>query len=145
MRWDMKALLVGLALLGVGGIALSVAQIWRISPDAAPTITEKVLQFLALVGLAAIFSGSLTIAGASISFCGRLAPGKLVTAALTFLVVAAVVWGIGREFPPDTYSWVPILIPWCVAIFSGASMLFAAIVRAIVATRVPKSSGTQFD
>lgn len=135
MRGDVKTFLAGLTLLGVGGIALAVAQIWRISPDSGPTMTEKVLQSLASLGITAIFFGSVAIAVAAISFCRRLAPGKLLKAAVAFLVVGAVVWGIGRAFPPHTYAWVSILMPWCVTIFSGAIMLLAATIRAVMERR----------
>ena len=127
----MKAVLAGLALLGVGAIALSVARVLQVSPDSPPTILENVGQWFALVGIIAVLAGSLAIAVAAISFCGRWPPGKLAQAGIAFLVTAAVMSGISKAFPPHTYALVPILMPWCAAIFSGTIMLLVAAIRGI--------------
>jgi hypothetical protein len=129
MKWDVKAVLTGLALLGTGSVALVVVPIWRTNPDSPSTALRSVLQWLALAAIIALLAGSLAIAGASISLSCRWAPAKLVRVGAAFLAVAAVMSGISRAFPSHTYAWVPVLMPWCAAIFSGAIMLLVAMLR----------------
>jgi hypothetical protein len=135
MKQDVKALVAGLVLLGTGGIALAVANIWRVSPDAGPTLAAKVLQGIALVGLAAIFAGSLAVVIASLLFCQRRPPLKLFEIGLAFLISAAIVWVISRAFPAHTNAWVFVILPWFASIFSGAILLCVALVRTIDSRR----------
>jgi hypothetical protein len=136
MKWDVKAIAAGLVLLGVGAMALSVAHVAQVSPDSPPTLIRNALNWLALLGIIAVLAGSLAIAAASISFCGRWAPRKLAKAGVAFLATAAVMSGVGKAFPPHTYAWVPVLMPWCAAIFAGTIMLLGAMIRGI---RWPKT------
>ena len=131
MKQDVKTLVGGLVLLGMGSIALAAANIWRASPDAGPTLTAKVLQGVALVGLGAIFAGSLAMVIASLFFCRRLPPLKLLEIGLAFLISAAIVWVMSRAFPVHTYAWVFVILPWFASVFSGTILLIVALLRAI--------------
>jgi hypothetical protein len=135
LNWDVKAIVAGLVLLAVGAIALWVAHVAQVSPDSPPTLIRNVPNSLALLGIIAVLAGSLAIAVTSISFCGRWAPGKLAQGGFVFLATAAVMSGIGKAFPPHTYAWVPVLMPWCATIFAGTIMLLVAMIRAIKWTK----------
>jgi hypothetical protein len=135
MKRDVKTLLTGLALLVSGGIALSIANIGRVSPDVGPTAMAKLLHGLALIGLLAVICGSMAMVLASAWFCGRLAAAKLFSAGLAFLIGAAAMSAISRAFPPKTYAWIPAMLPWLGAITSGCILLLTAIFRAVSAKR----------
>lgn len=136
MKRDVKTLLTGLALLLAGGIALTMANIWRVSPDVGRTTFAKFLQALAITGLVAILLGSLAMVLASAWFCKRLAAAKLFFAGLAFLLAAAAMSAISRAFPPKTYAWIPAMLPWLGAVASGCILLLAGTFRAVTAKRL---------
>jgi hypothetical protein len=135
VKRDVKTLLIGLALLVAGGIALSAANIWRVSPDAGPTTLARLLQGFGIIGLVAVISGSLAMVLASAWFCARLTPAKLFLSGIGFLTTAAAISAISRAFPPKNYAWVFAMLPWLGAVTSGCILLMAAVFRAVSAKR----------
>ena len=129
MKWDVKALFTGLALLVFGCIGFRVTEILQTVSEDPLTIDNTRYHWLALSSLLFLLLGSLVVIMASAALSGRLSAGNSVAAAFAFLVPAALYWLIGREFVPRNYVWVFLLVPWIVAILSGALFLVVGVLR----------------
>ena len=129
MKWDVKALFTGLALLVLGCIGFRVTEILQTVSEDPLTIDNTRYHWLALSSLLLLLLGSLVVIMASAALSGRLSAANSVAAAFAFLVPAALYWLIGREFVPRNYDWVFLLVPWIVAILSGALFLFVGVLR----------------
>src|SRR5579863_2159682 len=116
MKWDVKALCTGLALLALGCIGFRVTEILQTVSEDPLTIDNTRYHWLALSSLILLLLGSLVVIAASSALSGRLPAAKSVAVAFGFLVPAALYWLISREFVPRTYDWVFLLVPWIVAI-----------------------------
>src|SRR5262249_46966628 len=93
---------------------------------------QRILQAFALIGFTAVLTGSLAMVAAAISFCATWTSRRLAQLGVIFLVSAAAISGISHAFPVRTYAWVPILMPWSAAIFSGMIMLLVAVIRGVL-------------
>ena len=129
MKWDIKALCTGLALLVLGCIGFRVTEILQTVSEDPLTIDNTRYHWLALSSLLFLFLGSLVVIMASAALSGRLSAANSVAAAFAFLVPAALYWLISREFVPRTYDWVFLLVPWIVAILSGVLFLLVGVLR----------------
>ena len=129
MKWDIKALCTGLALLVLGCIGFRVTEILQTVSEDPLTIDNTRYHWLALSSLLFLFLGSLVVIMASAALSGRLSAANSVAAAFAFLVPAALYWLISREFVPRTYDWVFLLVPWIVTILSGALFLLVGVLR----------------
>jgi hypothetical protein len=129
MKWDVKALCTGLALLVLGCIGFRVTEILQTVSEDPLTIDNTRYHWLALSSLLFLFLGSLVVFMASAALSGRLSAANSVAAAFAFLLPAALYWLISREFVPRTYDWVFLLVPWIVAILSGVLFLLVGVLR----------------
>jgi hypothetical protein len=129
MKWDVKALFTGLALLMFGCIGFRVTEILQTVSEDPLTIDNTRYHWLALSSLLFLLLGSFVVIMASAALSGRLSAANSVAAALAFLVPAALYWLIGREFVPRNYDWVFLLVPWIVAILSGTLFLLVGVLR----------------
>jgi hypothetical protein len=129
MKWDVKALFIGLALLVLGCIGIRVTEILQTVSENPLTIDNTRYHRLALSSLLFLLLGSLVVFMASAALSGRLSAANSVAAAFAFLVPAALYWLISREFVPRTYDWVFLLVPWIVAILSGTLLLLVGAFR----------------
>jgi len=132
MKWDIKALCTGLALLVLGCIGFRVTEILQTVSEDPLTIDNTRYHWLALSSLLFLFLGSLVVIMASAALSGRLSAANSVAAAFAFLVPAALYWLISREFVPRTYDWVFLLVPWIVTILSGSLFLLVGVLRFVV-------------
>ena len=132
MKWDVKALCTGLALLVLGCIGFRVTEILQTVSEDPLTIDNTRYHWLALSSLLFLFLGSLVVIMASAALSGRLSAANSVAAAFAFLVPAALYWLISREFVPRTYDWVFLLVPWIVTILSGSLFLLVGVLRFVV-------------
>jgi hypothetical protein len=133
MKWDVKALAIGLALLVLGCVGFRLTEILQIVSKDPLTLDNTRYHWLALSSLLFLLLGSLVVFVASAALSGRLSAADSVAAAFAFLVPAALYWLISREFVPRTYDWVFLLVPWIVAILSGTLLLLVGVLRLGVA------------
>jgi hypothetical protein len=132
MKRDVKALLLGLGLWVLGSIAIPLAIQHHANLDLPPTTADVIYHWAGVFGLIFLVAGCVAVFGASVAFAGRFAPANALIAGLAFLVPAALYWAVTRAVVIRTYDWVFLLIPWFVAILSGALLLFVGASRFIV-------------
>jgi hypothetical protein len=135
LKGDVKTLLAGLALVAFGVIAIASTQGLRASSNSAVATTSSAYHWLVILELISIWLGSLATAAAAIAFCWRMPPAKLLFTALAFLISAGAMSGISRAFVITTYAWIPIILPWIAAIFSGVLLFLVGTARLALSKR----------
>jgi hypothetical protein len=130
---DLKALLLGLFLWVLGSIATPLAIHHVANLDLPPTTADVIYHWVGVFGLISLIAGSVAVFGASVAFSGRFTPAKAVIAGLAFWLPVGLYSLIMRTVIVRTYDWVFLLIPWFVAILSGALLLFVGALRFIAA------------
>jgi hypothetical protein len=132
MKRDVKALLLGLILWVLGSIAIPLATHHATNLDLPPTTADVTYHWVGVFGLIFLVAGSLAVFGAAVAFFGRLSAANAFVAGLAFLAPAGFYWAIMRTVVVHTYDWVFLLIPWFVAILSGALLLLVGLLRLAV-------------
>jgi hypothetical protein len=131
LKKDVRVLIVGLLLIFLGLLVFAGLAPRTINPDAAPTFANHLFHLAGGTALACVWIGSLTIGASAVAFCRRMSAKKLVYAGSAFLLSAATVSGISHAFVIKTYAFVPVILPWMVAILAGVLLLLTAGVRAL--------------
>jgi hypothetical protein len=133
MRRDVKLLLLSIALLVVGTVALQVTMALQSVAGPAHTIDNTRYHGLAIASVVLLFLGATGIFAASVALSGRLSGSQSLLAGGAFLAFAGMVWWISKEFELASYSWMAVtLLPWCVAVLSGALLIVVGIARLAV-------------
>jgi hypothetical protein len=71
----------------------------------------------------------MAMIGLSVCFARRLSPLLSLLIGLACWTLAAMVWLVSREFAPTSYTWTPVLLPWCACISTGAAFLLVGAAR----------------
>jgi hypothetical protein len=133
MHRDVKLLLLSIALLVVGIVALQVTMSLQSVAGPAHTIDNTRYHGLAISSLVLLFLGATGIFAASVALSGRLSGSHSLMAGGAFLVFAGMVWWISKEFELASYSWMAVtLLPWCVALLSGGLLIVVGISRLVI-------------
>jgi hypothetical protein len=133
MHRDVKLLLLSIALLVVGIVALQVTMSLQSVAGPAHTIDNTRYHGLAISSLVLLFLGATGIFAASVALSGRLSGSHSSMAGGAFLVFAGMVWWISKEFELASYSWMAVtLLPWCVALLSGGLLVVVGISRLVI-------------
>jgi len=133
MHRDVKLLLLSIALLVAGVVALQVTMSLQSVAGPAHMIDNTRYHGLAISSLVLLFLGAAGIFAASVALSGRLSGPQSLMSGGAFLAFAGMVWWISKEFELASYSWMAVaLLPWCVALLSGGLLIVVGISRVVI-------------
>lgn len=131
MKHDVKLLLTGVSLIFLGLLVFAGLALRPMNSDLPPTFIDHVYHWAGGTALVCVWIGSLMIGVSAVSFCRRMSAMNLVYVGLAFLLAAAAVSGVSHAFVITTYAFVPVILPWMIAILAGLLLLLRAGFRVV--------------